>query len=90
MSIFSVDLHSLHVTLHHSLCEKGGVFLMIMIMIILHASCELTWLVSTGVGMKEACDMNWVVPSRSRTPSTSLLYSFTGSTFIFSFGSRAS
>ncbi|TNN87237.1 hypothetical protein EYF80_002439 [Liparis tanakae] len=46
----------------------------------------LTW----SVGMKEACDMNCVVPSRSRTAFTSLLYSFTGSTFIFSFGSRAS
>lgn len=49
-----------------------------------------TWLVSTGVGMKEAWDRSWAVPSRSRTPATSLLYSFTGSTFIFSLGSSAS
>lgn len=49
-----------------------------------------TWLVSTGVGMKEAWDRSCAVPSRSRTPATSLLYSFTGSTFIFSLGNRAS
>lgn len=52
--------------------------------------CVSTWDVSTGVGIKEAWDRNCVLPSRSLTPSVSLLYSFTGSTRIFSLGSSAS
>lgn len=49
-----------------------------------------TWLVSTGIGVKAACDREMVGPNRSFVPLRSCLYSRLCSTFSFSFGRTAS